>query len=1280
MTRHVDRPGIVLANAKHLESNAGANAPGATFRHEITPAGESGFSEFDESLFTLCGLKGADVVADATVFFNAIHPDDVANFEHALAPDDDDTGNRRFEIRILGPDGEARWFHGLCWPQRRVAGAAVRDGLLVDVTDRKRQETRERAIIEAMPIPAAISRVRDGYLYYANDMYRTFVGMQEGDPERSTLMNYVDLAEREKMLEELYKHGLYTDFELRVKKPDGTIMVAVVSARLMEFDGEEAIFGSLYDITDTKRAEQEIKASERRLQDFAEAASDWFWETDAEHRYTSLYMGGGAFPGDEEDFIGRKRLDVLEPYLQADDPDKWEVHKNVIADRQPFRDLTYDIGHPDGRVSTIRTSGMPVFDTAGAFVGYRGTGADITDEVEVERGAATARERLAAAIDGLSNWVAMYDADDRLVQANKAWWRAHRVAGVEPHYGMHYADYLRMLTDGETFPAAAGRDEAWIEERIRKRAAAGEPYELLAANGTWLLVADSRLPDGGLITTFTDNSQTKRTERELRESEARFRSLIEQTNQGVLVHRDDTMHFANQAIADILGYDSPEELLAQTTIDSFTHPSDRERLRDYRRARLRGEPAPFEVDVRVVRKDGQDGWLIARPTIIDWDGEPAILAAILDVSERHRAEQALRASERRFQDFSEAGSDWFWETGPDHRFTMVWGGGGASTNIEAQNIIGMTRWEVVGADVIAADPEKWAEHQAAMEGRKPFRDFVYHSRLPMSEPIWLRVNGVPVFEDDGTFCGFRGTGSDVTADVNIQLALAEAESRFRSVFDQAAVGIGVMTPRGRFIAVNRKLCELMKRDEDALLDLRFGDIVDPEDYRSSAKKVRRLLAREISTFTSQLRCEIGSGDVSWINLTVSLIGERQGNRPALLGIVEDITQRTRAEEELRQAQKMEAVGQLTGGIAHDFNNLLAIIIGNLDMIEAGTLDEETQGFAMKQVLQAAERSADLTRRLLAFSRRQALRPEPTDVNQLVAGMIGLLQRTIGERVKIGVMFGEQMPSARVDPGQLESAILNLAINGRDAMPNGGELMIETGLVTLTEASSAQGEAVLAGDYVTLSISDTGRGIESDVLGKVFEPFFTTKDVGHGSGLGLSMVYGFAKQSEGDVDIASTVGEGTTVRLYLPVAHGPSGRADAEDGARADPRGDGEVVLVVEDDDGVRKLMITVLNDLGYTPIVTESGESGLAILSSRDDCDLLLTDLVLPGAIDGVELANEARQTKPGLKIILMSGHSNRIASEEGVLGEDTVLIAKPFRRTDLARALHHALHRDDTT
>ena len=758
MTQHVERPGIVLADVKHLKSAAGINSPGVMFRHEITAEGQASFTHIDGSLINLCSAQAASVLADADVLFDQFHPKDVANFKRALADAVRDRANQRFEARIVTRDGEERWLHGYCWPRQGEGGTVICDGLLIDVVDRKKQEQRERTIVEAMPIPAVISRERDGHIFYANDLYLNLVGMKADDPDRSTRMHYVDLSEREKMVEVLHRDGIHTNFELQVKKPDGSEMIAITSAQLMEFDGELAIFGSLYDITDTRRAEQEIRASERRLQDFAEAASDWLWETDEEHRYTALYIGGGAYPGDEGEVVGRGRLDVIGRHLQADDPDKWKAHKKTIADRKSFRDLIYGIDHPDGRRSHIRTSGMPIHDETGTFIGYRGTGTDITDEVEAERNATTARERLAAAIDSLSNWVAMCDADDRLVQANKAWWRANERAGVEPKIGMPYEDYLRMLIDADTFPDAKGRGETWIAERIKRRAAAGEPYELQAADGTWVLVADSRLPDGGVISTFTDHSKTKQAEQELRDSEARFRSLIEQIKQGVLVHRHDTMLFVNQALADILGYDSPADLLAQVTVDSFVHPEDRERARSYRFARMRGDPAPLEVEVRVVRKGGGEAWLIAHPVMIEWDGEPAILVAYMDVSERHRAEEALRASERRFQDFSESGSDWFWETGPDQRFTKIRGGGGKPSNDDVQKNIGMTRWEAAGPTVVAADPYEWADHLQILERREPFRNFVYHSNIPGAEPLWLRVSGVPVFEGDGTFVGYRGYG------------------------------------------------------------------------------------------------------------------------------------------------------------------------------------------------------------------------------------------------------------------------------------------------------------------------------------------------------------------------------------------------------------------------------------------------------------------------------------------------------------------------------------------
>jgi PAS domain S-box-containing protein len=386
-----------------------------------------------------------------------------------------------------------------------------------------------------------------------------------------------------------------------------------------------------------------------------------------------------------------------------------------------------------------------------------------------------------------------------------------------------------------------------------------------------------------------------------------------------------------------------------------------------------------------------------------------------------------------------------------------------------------------------------------------------------------------------------------------------------------------------------------------------------------------------------------------------------------LGI--DISERKRFEEQLRQSQKIEAIGQLAGGIAHDSNNMLAATLGNLDLL----LDAVPRGEAQCRVfaeraIEAAERVADLNRRLLAFARKQSLHPQMTDVNQLVGGMTAILRRTLGETVEIELRQDERIPSCLIDPVQLQNALLNLAVNGRDAMPGGGRLTIETARELLAEVPAGSDGDVPPGEYVVIAVTDTGTGMAPEVARRAFEPFFTTKEVGQGSGLGLSMVYGFARQSGGTVRLASKVEAGTTVKLYLPAAGG----AVIEPEARPGPplrAGRGETILVVEDNPLVSGAAANILTSLGYQPVVVADGPAAQAAMAARGDIVLLLTDVVLPKGMTGFDLARAARAERSQLPVLFISGLADT-SPVPADLTARAILLAKPFRAAQLAEAL----------
>ena len=396
-------------------------------------------------------------------------------------------------------------------------------------------------------------------------------------------------------------------------------------------------------------------------------------------------------------------------------------------------------------------------------------------------------------------------------------------------------------------------------------------------------------------------------------------------------------------------------------------------------------------------------------------------------------------------------------------------------------------------------------------------------------------------------------------------------------------------------------------------------------------------------------------------------------------LLEQIAQREKAEDALRQAQKMEAIGQLTGGVAHDFNNLLQVILGNLERLRRRVASDVEMNRLVDAALRGADRAASLTQRLLAFSRRQPLAPKPLELNRLVGGMSDLLARTLGENVRLETVLAAGLWRVLADGNQLESALLNLAVNARDAMQANGKLTIETSNAFLDESYARGEQDVKPGQYVLLAVSDTGAGMTKDVLDRVFEPFFTTKEIGQGTGLGLSMVYGFVKQSGGHVKIYSEPGAGTTVKLYLPrLLSEQAGETARVQAAPIRGGNRGELVLVVEDEHDVRALTVETLRELGYDVLEADNGPSALQLLDSHPGIRLLFTDVGLPGGLNGRQLAEQARQRQPDLKVLFTTGYARNAIVHHGRLDPGVELIGKPFSDVDLAKKVRQML--DHTT
>ena len=549
---------------------------------------------------------------------------------------------------------------------------------------------------------------------------------------------------------------------------------------------------------------------------------------------------------------------------------------------------------------------------------------------------------------------------------------------------------------------------------------------------------------------------------------------------------------------------------------------------------------------------------------------------------------------------------------------------------------------------------------------------------PLSDPFECRIR-----HRDGSWRWFAwtasvegkrvyGNGRHVTAARQQAESLRQSQSRAAVYFDFSNDYLFLARLGGdgvaRFVDMNPACERVMGLSRDDVVGVAVDDLVPPDSARDIARYARLCLASgEPQTYAAPRTYR--AGRPVFIEGRVAFVERSDDGGGMVLFSGNDVTEQRQTEEALRQAHKMEAVGQLTGGLAHDFNNLLTGVTGSLDLLQArmrqGRLTDVERFITAAQG--AAQRAAALTHRLLAFSRRQTLEPKSVDVNRLVAGMEDLVSRTVGPAIAVETAGSAGLWTTFVDAGQLENALLNLCINARDAMPDGGRITIETANRWLDERGSKERD-LSPGQYVTLCVSDTGTGMPADVVARAFDPFFTTKPIGQGTGLGLSMIHGFARQSGGQVLIYSEVGQGTMICLYLPrhlgdaEADGPA--ADLADAPRA---ASGATVLVIDDEPTVRMLVMEVLEELGYGAVEAADGPSGLKVLQSNARIDLLVTDVGLPGGMNGRQVADAARVARPGLKVLFITGYAENAVLNHGHLDHGMHVMTKPFAMEALA-------------
>jgi PAS domain S-box-containing protein len=642
----------------------------------------------------------------------------------------------------------------------------------------------------------------------------------------------------------------------------------------------------------------------------------------------------------------------------------------------------------------------------------------------------------------------------------------------------------------------------------------------------------------------------------------------------------------------------------------------------------------------------------------------------------------LRASEARLTALAEASSEALFRMDPDWSGMRAFRGGGLFAAVGGEPPQRFWLLEHVPSEEREAVGRAIDE---AIRTRSAF-ELEHQVRRPDGGVGWALTRAVPVVHERGEVAEWVGSASDVTQRRNSELGLrrraddlqvrvaartAERDAVWRLSRDLLAV----LGTDGVFRAVNPEWRTILGFAPEEVVGRSYRDFIWPEDLAATQAAIDQASGENLTGFVNRYTHRDGSP--RWISWHSSAEGD------LIYAYGRDITHEKEREAELdaaqaalRQSQKMETVGQLTGGIAHDFNNLLQIVTGNLETLDRNLGDDAPPRLkrAVGNAMIGARRAATLTHRLLAFSRRQPLSPKPVNVNKLVAGMSELLHRTLGETIEIDTALADDLWLVEVDANQLENALLNLALNARDAMPHGGALRIVTANRELGAAGGPLPADVAPGRYVCVAVADTGVGIEPEVLERVFEPFFTTKEVGRGTGLGLSMVYGFVKQSGGHVKVSSELGRGATVDLYLPRLVGREEEPETAE-AQAPPAAREETVLVCEDDDGVRALSVDILRELGYRVLAAPDARAALQLLERHGEAvDLLFSDVVLPGGMSGPDLAAAAHARHPRLRVLFTTGYAPDAGARMGGTALAHPIIGKPFTLAELASRVRAVL------
>jgi two-component system, cell cycle sensor histidine kinase and response regulator CckA len=1268
-----------------------------------------------------------------------------------------------YEYQIIHQiTGKTHWVH-----QRNVlirdddSNPVAIEGIVTDTTESKKAEAllkeRDEHFASLMNNPSgyAIYRMKSSFdplvpaVTHVSPSIINILGLSESDSKKFPVwFRNIHPDDKERVIEgnkKVHINPFLFDEEFRyLHSEKGLIWLHARSTGIPYVDDPETIEwsnGIIIDITEQKKAEEELRKSEEKFRGLVESSSDWIWEVNAESIYT--YSSPQV-----EDILGYSAEEIIgkSPYnLMTDAESKRvsDVLENIIKNNNPIIALENENTHKDGRSFILETNGVPFYDENGNYAGYRGVDRDITERKLIEEALKKSEERYQTFIQHSSEGIyrlellepidinlpveeqidliydkaivrecnlvllEMYGTDSHsdILGKSLAEFVGDRHNQVNRNGSIKFVKSGYRRTNAETFENNIHGEDVWFSNNM---VGIVEDGYLVRIWGTQLDITDR-----------------KKAEEALKQSEEKYRLLAENLSD-VIWLRDMNlrMTYITPSVEAQSGF-TVEEKLVQPIQESQTPESLARVLKTFKEEMeienkgLNRSHNTRIIELEIYKKDGSVYPVESKISFVrDGDGKAiGILGINRDISERKQAEQLQEIQLNNLKTMDKINhvihnsnnldqmlnnvikevrtilkSDRAWllypcdPDSPTYRVPVSDSHPDYPGIIDGNLEIPMNPGgdEFCRAVLNSNEPVPFGPKYEQKIFPELTKQFGVQSQLaiamyPLTGKPWMfglhqcshsrkwSENDIRLFNDIGRRI------ADGLSSLLFLNDLKESENKFRSVIEKSNDGIYILLKDGKFALINKRFTQLtgITVEEMESEGFNFNESIASEDREMIEN--RSLMWERGETPPSLYEFTIIDKENVRHSVQASVTEIDYENDKAILGLLRDLSDQKILEEQLNQSQKIESIGHLAGGIAHDFNNLLTPIIGSteLAMMKLDPSDDYFEEF--RTINETANRAGELTKQLLAFSRKQVLKMKTVDMNRMIENFRNILRRTIREDIKIVVKYGSLNNHMRVDISQFEQILMNLFVNAQDAMPTGGTITVETDLVELDDEPDGNQDVITPGSYIMLSITDTGEGMDEETIQMIFDPFFTTKDVGKGTGLGLSTVYGIVKQHGGNTFVESEIGSGSTFKLYFPTVERDSKESYNSDDTSEEYLGSGSILLV-EDQDEVRKVAARILESKGYAVYSASNGMDALALVEKMTlQIDLLLTDVVMP-KMNGRELHHKMDKIFPGLKVLYMSGYTKSVISKQGILEENINFIQKPLKVDDLAKKVKEVI------